>query len=496
MSKLFSDADYQEKINAKIDEAHENGSASLEEDGENLQFADVEGDIIVEDKTDGMSEVTRISPNPDDDNDFIVTAVDVPAEFSDENPEVTTEENVEEKVVTESDNLASIEISRIPGPDGDADDIVDDLEIEVETGINDEEKSGTNTYSLKFKNYSKKRAQMFAKIFSHCADCFDEVVKSANVDEDVQVKFEDGKMKVMSVTFGTPARTFSEPEDAPDDQPNTDLTEIIDSANKLAEMADTGITKENADEVKTLAEEIINKAEAAENDEVSLMCIKSMCGKFSEEAAAVADAADETAEDEIETKVESNANPQVKQCEETGKWFIEEDPEKKLYDTQEEAEQVAARMFSDSKVFVAVMDNGDYKWHAKTGDPDSIRKFIKDNHVTEALEFQNIQDRDQFIKEANKEECEEDYTPEAKRLMAKGRDFSKSFSDPKVTVTIEDLEPASVGSLLGYENKSEEESKDEELAPKVDPNEGGTGRQFSMTAPKQSINPLLYTEIN
>jgi len=81
MSKLFSDADYQEKINAKIDEAKANGSASLEEDGENLQFADVEGDIIVEDKTDGMSEVTRISPNPDDDNDFIVTAVDVPAEL-------------------------------------------------------------------------------------------------------------------------------------------------------------------------------------------------------------------------------------------------------------------------------------------------------------------------------------------------------------------------------------------------------------------------------
>jgi len=343
--------------------------------------------------------------------------------------------------------LSSIEISRIPGPDGDADDIVDDLEIEVETGIQDETKSGTDTYSLKFKNYSKKRAQMFAKIFSHCAECFDEVVKSANVDEDVQVKFEDGKMKVMSVTFGTPARTFSEPEDkpaetpaeTPADEPNTDLTEIIDSANKLAEMADAGITKENADEVKTLAEDIINKAEAAENDEVSLMCIKNMCGRFSEEAAKVADeevpadkpedapedkpedapenpvekAADEQVQVEEEQKVESNASPQVLQCPETGKWFIEEDPEKKLYDTQEEANEVAARM----------------------------------------------------------------------------------FSDPKVTVTIEDLEPASVGSLLGYEGKTEPEN--EELEPKVNPNEGVTGgRQFSMTAPKNCINPLLYTEIN
>lgn len=432
MSKLFSDADYQEKINAKIDEAKENGSASLEEDGENLQFADVEGDIIVEDKTDGMSEVTRISPNPDDDNDFVVTAVDVPEETP-----------AEEETKVASDNLSSIEITRIPGPDGDADDIVDDLEIEVETGIQDETKSGTNTYSLKFKNYSKKRAQMFAKIFSHCAECFDEVVKSANVDEDVQVKFEDGKMKVMSVTFGTPARTFSEPEeepeepeDTPADEANTDLTEIIDSANKLAEMADEGITKENADEVKTLAEDIINKAEAAENDEVSLMCIKNMCGRFSEEAAKVADEQDKQdeqdeeevpAEDPSETpveeeeeevdeeqKVESNSNPQVKQCEVTGKWFIEEDPEKNLYDTQEEANEVAARM----------------------------------------------------------------------------------FSDPKVTVTIEDLEPASVGSLLGYENKTDEQ-EDDELEPRVNPNDGVTGgRQFSMTARTNCINPLLYTEIN
>jgi flagellar biosynthesis GTPase FlhF len=481
MSKLFSDVDYQEKIIAKIDEAHENGSASLEEDGENLQFADVEGDIIVEDKTDGMSEVTRISPNPDDDNDFIVTAVDVPAEE-------TPAENPEEKTVVASDNLSSIEISRIPGPDGDkADDIIDDLEIEVKTGVEDEEKSGTNTYSLKFKNYSKKRAQMFAKLFSECAECFDKVVESANVDEDVQVKFEDGKMKVMSVTFGKPVRTFSEGEgdggdnpdnpenpENPDDEPDTDLTDIIDSANKLTELADAGITKENADEIKTLAEEILNKAEAAESDEVSLSCVKRMCSKFSEEAAAVADAAEEqvnldeeqktesdTTFEEIdtdedgkiskeewvaaekseedfdkmdtdgdgiiskeefdafiaETKTESNANPQVMQCEETGKWYIVEDPEKKLYDTQEEANEVAAR------------------------------------------------------------------------------EFSKQFSEPKVTVTIEDLEPASVGDLLGYSEKKEE-PKDDELTPAVNPNEGGTGRQFSMTAPKSCINPLLHTEIN
>jgi hypothetical protein len=436
MSKLFSaetPEEYKEKIQSKMDEAHENGCATLDEDGEKLQFADVDGDIIVEDQTDGMNEVTRISQNPENENDFIMSEVEIPAETSEEVTEETVTEPVVEETVTESDNLESIEIKRIPGPDGaKADDIVEDLDIEVKTGIENEEKSGTDTYSFKFKNFSQKKAQIIAKIFAHCADCIDDVVKSANVDEDVQVKFDDGQMKIMSVTFGKPVRTFSMPEEETAEEKTADLTEVIDAANKLVDLAEGGITKENADEVKTLAEEVIGKAEAVENDEVSLKSIKSMCSKFSEEAAAVADAeevvetpteetvvetpADETPAEETtveETVTESNANPQVKQCEETGKWYIEEDPEKKLYDTQEEANEVAARM----------------------------------------------------------------------------------FSDPKVTVTIEDLEPASVSELLGGP-KAEEET---ELEPAVDPNEGLTnGRHFSMTATgeKKYDNPLLFTEIN
>jgi len=134
MSKLFSDEtplEYKEKIQEKMNEAHENGSATLDEDGELLQFADIDGDsIIVEDQTDGMSEVTHISQNPEDENDFVMSAVDVPAE--EETPADETTETVTEETVTESENLESIEIKRLPGIDGPkADDIVDDLEIEI-----------------------------------------------------------------------------------------------------------------------------------------------------------------------------------------------------------------------------------------------------------------------------------------------------------------------------------------------------------------------------
>jgi hypothetical protein len=42
------------------------------------------------------------------------------------------------------------------------------------------------------------------------------------------------------------------------------------------------------------------------------------------------------------------------QCPETGKWYIEGDPDKVLYDTQEEAEQIRAKSFSDPQVEVKI----------------------------------------------------------------------------------------------------------------------------------------------
>lgn len=431
MSKLYSetpDVELQNKVLAKIEEAHANGSSTLDEDGEKLQFADVDGDIIVEDQTDGMTEVTRISQNPDDENDLVMSAVDVPAEEptpAPVEPEPAPAEPTPE-TKNESENLASVEISRIPGPDGEtAEDIVDNLEIKVGEGIDDAEKSGTNQYSLKFKHYSKSKAEKVAKLFSACADCIDKVVESANVDEDVQVKFEGEQMKIMSIRIGKPVRTFSIPEEPaePAADPKDEIKAIIEDANKLADLADEGITKENAEEVKTLAEEVIGKAEAIETEEFSMKSIKRMCSMFSEEAAKVMDADPEpepapapaepeptpepTPEPEPAPAQKEESEKAVSQCPETGKWFVEGDDTP--YESEEEAKEAA-----------------------------------------------------------------------------------KSFSDPTVTVTIENLEPASVSELLG--GTKEEETP---VEPVVDPNAGPTGRSFSMPASEKKYdNPLLFTEIN
>jgi nitrate/TMAO reductase-like tetraheme cytochrome c subunit len=523
MSKCFSaetPEEFKEKVFQAIDEAKENGSATLEDDGELLQFAEVDGDIIIEDQSsEGASEVTRAHFNEDDDNDVVLSAVEIPEEAPTEAPsEEPTEAPTEEvKVESEnldnvqvdklpgedgnaSDNLPSVTITRLPGEDGDAaDDIVDELVIDNTEGIEDAEKAGVVNYSLKFKHFSEKRARVFAKIFSEMASPLQEIVEKANIDENVEVKFEGEQLKVMSVKVGTPVRTFSESGDE-----EADLTKIIDLANELSDLAED-ITKENAEEVKEKAESLVEECEKCECDSLSLKSIKSYAKKFSEEAANVLDQAEEIpteepteapteeivkteseedpteepteapteevkTESELEfeaidtdgngeiskeewvaagkseedfdkadtnadgviskeeylafiadTKTELGAKPTVKQCEETGKWFIEEDPEKVLYDTQEEAEQVAAKM----------------------------------------------------------------------------------FSEPTVEVTIKDLEPASVADLLRPAGETAEPvapvDENPQAAPAVDPNEAGTfsGRSFSIKAAhkEKSVNPLLFTEI-
>lgn len=444
MSKLFSadtPEEYKEKVFEAIDEAKENGSATLETDGDLLQFADVDGDIIIEDQTDDINEVTRASENAEDPNDVILSAVEIPEEGepSEEPTEAPTEETkvesnnlddfkvdrIEGKNGKDAENLQSITITRIPGKDGDADDIVEDLEITVDEGINDESKSGTDTYSLKFKNYSLNRAKVFAKIFSEMASPIQKIVDEANVDENVEVKFKGDQLKVMSLKVGTPTRTFSEESE---EEPTADVTKIIDLANELADVAEN-LNKDNAEEVKEKAESLIEECEECEKNECntfSLKSFKSLAKMFAETATEVLDAeevveepTEEPTEEVVEEVVtESNANPTVLQCEETGKWYIKEDPDMKLYDTQEEAEQVAA----------------------------------------------------------------------------------KSFSDPTVEVTIKDLEPSTIADLLKQPGElSGEPAKEDEnpqAEPVVDPNEGA-GRSFSFTGNKKpSINSLLFTEIN
>lgn len=411
MLKLFSSnsRSYQEKIFSVLDECHENGTAEYNEDGDQLMFTEAEnGDVIVEDQANG-NEVTRISSNPEDEDDFVVTAEDV--DGSVEDPEGEGREFCGDRTYSE-DALPSIEITRLPGKDGEdmsPEEALPEISIDINTGIESDEKSGTNVYSLKFKNYSEKAARRFAKIFSEVVSPLDDIVKSANIDEDVKVEVNDeGEVKVMSVHVGT--KKFSdptedpteEPTEAPTEEPTQEPTEepteaptegdpkaeadsLVDRANDLVEMVGDGVTKENAAQVKDAAEEILVAAEKLESKGCNMRMLKLMCNKFSEEAASVMDETEEPTEEPTE---------------------------------------------------------------APTEDPEMSRTF--------------------------------------------------SEGDPKVTVTIDNLEPASVASLLSpvgvNEEKETEPEPESDLAPSVNPNEG-EGRQFSTTGTSKYENPLLYTEI-
>lgn len=238
MSRLFSedcDQQFKEKVLAAIDEAHENGESDIKCEDCDLHFADVDGDVIVEDQ-ENDNEVTRFSENPEDENDLVMEAVDVDKELDEnqemneaegaaaaaeeENPENDIEsedekdlpeeseenhEEEEEKEFSEGlDKSPSIEIHVLNGPDGDhAEDIVEDFQCDVYNGIDDEEKSGTKEFSLRFKNFSMSKARKYVKLFSELLSPIDDIVDSANVDEDIDVKVnEDGELKVMSLKYG------------------------------------------------------------------------------------------------------------------------------------------------------------------------------------------------------------------------------------------------------------------------------------------------------
>jgi len=223
MSKLFSDStpdEYKEMVAEAAESAKEDGNSKVvdEESGEELLLSAVEDGVIIEDKYNDGVEKTLVTSNPDDENDLVLTAVE------EQTPDgATVEGTVSEETKTESEdqNLKSVEISVLPGKGDEPEaDLVDDLNIVV-----NEEVEGTQRYSMRFKNFSEKKAKMIAKLFSESCKAIESLC-NCDVDEDVQVKFEGDKMKIFSVTIGKAAKTFSETTEETKDpeEPTTEPT--------------------------------------------------------------------------------------------------------------------------------------------------------------------------------------------------------------------------------------------------------------------------------
>lgn len=312
MSKMFSETtpdEYKEMIAQAVDTAKAEGEAKVVDEvtGDELLLSAVDGDVVVEDKYNDGVEKTLITSNPDDENDLVLTAVE------EKNPDGTvTTGTVETKTESEDQNLKSVEIEVLPGKGEEPEaDLVDNLRIEVDPDV-----EGTQRYSMNFKNFSEKKAKMIAKLFSECKSAIEEMC-NCDVAEDVQVKFKGDKMKCFSLTIGKDARTFSEeeepteeptaeptsepteePTEAPTEEPTTEPTaepevkteeEVVEEGDALTDKVnEEGITKENADEIRTKADDLIIDAEKVEcYSKKSMKAFKTLMKVYSDKAAEV-----------------------------------------------------------------------------------------------------------------------------------------------------------------------------------------------------------------
>lgn len=415
MNKLFSDStpkSFKSEFAEKVLNTKEGDSCEYCEGAEDLRFS-LEGDeVLVEDRAnDEMTKVSFSDENPtefqleayeeDPEEEVMVNAEELPSE----------EEEVKEEVHTESDNLQSVEVEVLPGPDGEeAKDLIEDLRIEITEGIDDKEKSGTRVYSMVFKGVPHDKAKKIAKAFSVITSPLDALVESAEVDEEVEVSVneEDG-VKVMSFSK---VKTFS--EEAPEEKEEMTADALMEKANQLAAEVADGVNKENAEAVKAKAEEILVEAEKLESNGSNCSFLKLMCNQYCDAATkAMSDS-----EEETPVEVEEKEKEQYEEGFEAGE----------QYEEGKEAEKV---------------DEGE------GDDPESEEQ----------------------------------------------KEFSET--DPKVTVTVTNIEPASLSKLLGAteEPKEEEEKAPEFSEPKVDPNFEGD-RHFSTTSQSTGVSFLLRSEIN
>lgn len=135
MNKVFSDStsdDYKEMIAGKIDEARQFGMAELDNGVDNLSFAEVNGDVAIEDKKNG-NEVTLAKTTGEGDTKLVAAA-----------PSTTA---------TEKDVISP----RIKGEDGEhlpEGESQDDVKVSIEPAITDPEKAGMKrSFSLVFSGF-------------------------------------------------------------------------------------------------------------------------------------------------------------------------------------------------------------------------------------------------------------------------------------------------------------------------------------------------------
>lgn len=283
ITRMFSDPEFEKKVNEKVDEAKAEGSATLEEDGEKLQFAETgDGQVIVEDKVN--DEATVVS--------------------EDENGERQVEAMPVEETKAESETQPDVKVEKVEGKDGEAiSETVPEVKVEVSTGINDAEKAGLKAYSMVFSGVNAEFAAKYAKAFS---DAIAEVMVDEPKTEIAEQQKEtaealegQGERAAKLAEEPCPEKKFSDE----DPEEMAEAQAVIDDAKQLQDDVDAVKESKDAEKIescKKMSKSILSRANKLFSKGHDTSSLISQVLTFSDELDALQEAKPEEVKSEAE----------------------------------------------------------------------------------------------------------------------------------------------------------------------------------------------------
>lgn len=463
MSKLFSDstpAEFKGKITEKIEEAKKNGSSELVEGDESLQFADLGDSVIVEDQANG-NEVTRISDNPEKEDDLVMEAVDMSdAPLTEEEKEQYNEgfkagEQFEEGkqdqmeksegFSDESKTLPDAKVELQEGADGaHITGTIPEIEVKVEQGITDAEKAGVKNYSLRLKNFSD--PAMAARMASA-------IRKAFSSEEELAKAACDGDQVDKSIDDSLRTETKSD----------ADATDGKAEDTKAAE--EERAAKDKTDE--SMGEEAHDTAEAAEGK------TEKFADKTEQDKADESAGEDKSVDDKEIKEIADKANELAQK--------VEELKETRDKETAEEVKDMSEKLLERAETHAA-------KGHDMTEVKEKCTQYSEiSNEILDKIQQGVGKDAEVKIDENKVKVTDAEGTKETK--------VEADADDKSSAVTVETPEPTPMKVLLTPAGVDMDDMNDIDITPKVNPNDASsTGKVFSQVEKIESSNPFLTTE--
>lgn len=517
MSKLFSDStptEFKEKIAEKIEEAKKNGSSELVEGDESLQFADLGDSVIVEDQANG-NEVTRISDNPEKEDDLVMEAVDMSeAPLTEEEKEQYNEgfkagEQFEEgkqdqleKSEGFSEKTYAIFKDKKTGRVGVY--LDNPMNYDADTKIvKDEFKSREE--AEKYLKDHEEEIKKYSDDSKTLPDAKVELQEGADGTHitgtipEIEVKIEQGitdAEKAGVKNYSLRLKNFSDPAMAA--RMASAIRKAFSSEEELAKEACDGAqvdksiddalrteTKSDADATDGKAED----AKAAEEEKEAKDKTDESMGEEAHDTAEAAEGkteefADKTEQDKADESAGEDKSVDDKELKEIADKAnelaqkVEELKETRDKETAEEVKDMSEKLLERAETYAA-------KGHDMTEVKEKCTQFSGiSNEILDKIQQGVGKDAEVKVDENEVKVTDADGTKETK--------VEADAEDATPTVTVEGVEPTPMKVLLTPAGADPDEL---DITPKVNPNDASTtGKVFSQVEKVESSNPFLTCE--